>query len=119
MEKSIKFYREVLGFKEAFDFVDEKRGKFGVYFHINNRCFLELFRGELKPRNEGQAYNHFCLEVDEIEKIVAELRMKGVAVTDVKMGSDQSFQSWLADPDGNRIELHQYTEKSKQKPHLK
>jgi len=119
LERSVKFYRDVLGFKEAFDFTDEKRGKFGAYLHINNRCFIEMFKGELKPRAEGQPYGHFCLEVNEIEKTVTELRKKGLDVTEVKLGSDQSYQAWLADPDGNRIELHEYTEKSRQNIHLK
>jgi lactoylglutathione lyase len=30
------------------------------------------------------------------------------------LGGDQSYQAWLADPDGNRIELHQFTDKSLQ-----
>ena len=119
LDKSIKFYRDVLGFKEAFDFTDEKRGKFGVYLHINNRCFLEIFKGELKPLAEGQTYSHFCLEVDELKKVVEDLRKKGIAVTDAALGSDESYQSWFADPDGNKIELHEYTKKSKQTPHMK
>jgi hypothetical protein len=35
-------------------------------------------------------------------------------VGEVSLGSDQSWQAWLADPDGNRIELHAYTPESKQ-----
>jgi hypothetical protein len=35
-------------------------------------------------------------------------------VGEVKMGSDHSWQAWLADPDGNRIELHAYTPESNQ-----
>lgn len=119
LERAEKFYKDFLGFKAAFDFVDEKKGRFGVYLHINGRCFLEMFKGELKPRAEGQSYSHICLEVDDIEGMVKELRKKGVEMTDVKLGSDQSYQSWFADPDGNRIELHEYTAKSKQNPHMK
>ena len=57
----------------------------------------------------------FCLEVENLERMVTELRQKGLEVTDPKLGMDQSWQSWLADPDGNRIELHQYTPESKQR----
>ena len=32
---------------------------------------------------------------------------------------DRSLQAWLADPDGNRIELHQYRPESKQSPSLR
>ena len=57
--------------------------------------------------------------MDDIEKTAAALRAQGVEVGAVKMGGDQSWQAWLADPDGNRIELHAYTEQSKQQPSLK
>jgi hypothetical protein len=30
------------------------------------------------------------------------------------MGHDQSWQAWLADPNGITIELHEYTDKSSQ-----
>jgi predicted enzyme related to lactoylglutathione lyase len=40
-------------------------------------------------------------------------------ITTPALGSDGSWQAWLADPDGNRIELHMYTPESKQAPHLR
>jgi hypothetical protein len=33
---------------------------------------------------------------------------------DIDLGPDGTYQLWIVDPDGNRIELMQYTEKSKQ-----
>lgn len=42
----------------------------------------------------------------------------GVEVGDITFGSDQSWQAWLKDPDGNNIELHGYTPESKQTPWL-
>ena len=44
--------------------------------------------------------------------------MDGGVVTAPNLGADHSWQAWLADPDGNRIELHQYTPESKQTPWL-
>jgi hypothetical protein len=41
-----------------------------------------------------------------------------VEVGDITLGSDGSYQAWLKDPDGNRIELHGYTADSLQKPFL-
>jgi len=40
-------------------------------------------------------------------------------VGQITLGSDNSYQCWLDDPDGNRIELHQYTPESRQTPHLR
>ncbi|MCL5270108.1 MAG: VOC family protein [bacterium] len=62
---------------------------------------------------------HICLEVDDIQATAAALRERGVDVSEIKLGGDQSWQAWLADPDGNRIELHQYTPDSWQTPHLR
>ncbi len=33
---------------------------------------------------------------------------------EIRTGLDGSFQAWLADPDGNRIELMEYTHRSAQ-----
>jgi len=108
------FYVETVGMRHGFDFVNDEGRRFGVYIHAGERTFIELFEGTLGERAEGQAYRHVCLEVDDIEATVAEFRARGVEVSDPKLGSDGSWQAWLADPDGNRIELHHYTPESKQ-----
>lgn len=108
------FYRDMLGFAPAFEFRREDGTRHGVYLHVGGRGFLELFTGELADPAEGQRYRHLCLEVDDLAATVAELRRRGVEVSDPNTGSDRSLQAWLADPDGNRIELHQYTPESKQ-----
>ena len=118
LDASVAFYVEKLGFTPAFDFVRDDGERFGAYLRIGNRTFLELFTGEVAPPADGQSYRHFCLEVDDLPATVAELRGRAVEVTDPKLGSDRSWQSWLTDPDGNRIELHQYTPESRQGPHL-
>ena len=106
LEASIAFYQDTLGLTHAFDFTNDEGERFGVYLHLGGRSFLELFRGELAGRAEGQSYAHLCLEVEDVAATVEELRGKGVEVTDAVLGGDGSWQAWLADPDGNRIELH-------------
>ncbi len=116
LNKSLEFYRDKLGLKETFDFVNDKGKRFGVYLHVGGRSFIEMFEGSKPPEafTDKFSYQHFCLEVADINAAAAELRAKGIAVTEVKMGGDNSWQAWLADPDGNRIELHMYTPTSKQ-----
>ncbi|HET6429844.1 MAG TPA: VOC family protein [Phycisphaerae bacterium] len=113
------FYRDKLGFTHAFDFINDAGKRFGVYLHIGGRSFLEMFSGELAAAAKGQSYRHLCLEVDDINATVADLKAKGVEVGEVKLGSDNSYQAWLSDLDGNRIELHGYTPDSRQAPWLK
>lgn len=118
LDRALSFYRDGLGLKEAFDFVDDTGRRYGVYLHLGRRNFIELFVGELADRVEKQSYKHICLEVDDIEATVDDLRERGIEVSPIKMGMDHSYQAWVTDPDGNRIELHHYTPQSWQTPHL-
>ena len=117
LDASLAFYRDRLGLTETFDFRNDKGARTGVYLHAGGRAFFELFEGSKPPepyRND-RSYQHFCLEVDDIEATAADLRAKGIDVSPVTLGGDHSYQAWLADPDGNRIELHMYTPESKQR----
>jgi lactoylglutathione lyase/glyoxylase I family protein len=112
MERSAAFYGQVLGLRRAFELnLDEGRLR-GTYFHAGGRTFIELFAGDV-GKGEGSC-RHFCLEVDDIEQAVAGLRGRGAEVSDPAMGQDGSWQAWITDPDGNRIELHAYTADSLQ-----
>lgn len=119
LEASLEFYRDKLGLKPAFDFTDEHGKRYGVYVHVGGRSFIELFQGEVAAPAQHQSFSHCCLEVDDIEQTVADLRARGVEVGEISFGMDNSWQAWLADPDGNRFELHQYTPRSWQAPSLK
>jgi catechol 2,3-dioxygenase-like lactoylglutathione lyase family enzyme len=119
LDSAIAFYEGKLGFRHAFDFINDRGERFGVYLHIGGRSFVELFQGEVGAPPEKPAYRHFCLEVEDIEATAAAFRAQGMEVSQVKRGADRSWQAWLADPDGNRIELHAYTEQSKQQASLK
>ena len=118
LERALRFYRDGLGLKEAFDFVNDAGHRFGVYLHLGGRNFIELFEGQLGERADKQSFKHICLEVDDIQTTVAALRQNGIEVSEIKMGGDHSYQAWITDPDGNRIELHHYTPESWQTPHL-
>ena len=119
LETSLAFYRDMLGLTPAFDFINDKGHRYGVYLHLDGRHFIELFEGTVGPQPEKPTYHHFCLEVDDINAAVADLRAKGVKATDPEFGRDNSWQCWLNDPDGNRIEMHCYTPTSWQAPWLK
>lgn len=112
-----RFYCDALGLQRAFEFRDEKRGKYGVYLKVGPRAFIELFIGEPVTAT-GASYRHICLEVDSVAGEVERLRGAGITVTDAKLGMDHSWQAWITDPDGNAIELHEYTPESWQSPHV-
>ncbi|MGI6494633.1 MAG: VOC family protein [Kiritimatiellia bacterium] len=118
LDRAIAFYSGKLGLPVAFDFRNDAGVRFGVYFRLGRRTFLELFQGEVAPKADKQSFSHICLETDDLHETVAAFRARGVEVEDPKMGCDNAWQAWLADPDGNRIELHQYLPDSWQTPHL-
>ena len=118
LEQMIAFYVDKLGLKLAFEFRREEGTRSGVYLRLGPRTFLEFFEGELAARADRQSYAHICLECDDVTRTVAELRSRGVEVSDPTLGMDHSWQAWLSDPQGNRIELHSYTPASWQTPHL-
>lgn len=102
------FYRDVLGVAPKFHF---KRGEthIGFYLDFGNRTFVEVFlKGESRFEDSNQI-NHICFETQDIDAFMAHARSKGVTVTDKKLGVDNTWQCWLADPSGVKIEIFQYT----------
>jgi len=117
LEKIIDFYVDKLGLKVKFT-LDNKEGKpFGYYFACGDTTFLEFFDqamavemwgGKVQELNIGTRYRHFCLEVTSLDDFCQMLKDKGVQVSPITMGMDNSRQAWIDDPDGNAIELMEY-----------
>ncbi|OEC95095.1 MULTISPECIES: VOC family protein [unclassified Rhizobium] len=110
IERSMDFYVNKLGFEEMFRL--ERDGRLWiVYLRITDTQFIELFPdgvGDSAPPFANVGYNHLCLEVDDIDAAIAEITARGVTLTaEKKLGVDQNYQAWIADPEGNRIELMQ------------
>ena len=118
LDAALDFYVDKLGLEPAFDFINEEGKRFGVYIKVGDRSFIELFVGTPEFTTNRGSYQHLCLEVEDLPATVEALRTKGVDASEPFLGSDNTWQSWITDPEGNRIELHCYTEASKQLPHL-
>jgi catechol 2,3-dioxygenase-like lactoylglutathione lyase family enzyme len=118
LDRAIAFYAGALGMKEAFDFLKDDGTRYGVYLSTGGRQFIELFEGPVTTPEGTPSYKHLCLEVEDIESAVTALKSAGIETSEPKLGSDQSWQVWITDPDGNRIELHAYTPDSRQTPFL-
>ena len=99
-----------------------KAGQGNIWF-----VFMEIAPGQLVeffPR-DGQrekfphdcyyTMTHFALETDDIQTFYQEVIAKGlVPDKPLTYSVDGTWQFWLHDPDGNRFEIYQYTEKSMQ-----
>lgn len=118
LDASVAFYAEKLGLTPAFDFRNDAGERTGIYLHVGGRNFVELFQGAPAARDDAQSYRHLCLEVDNMKDTLTALRAQGVESTEMELGGDGAWQAWITEPDGNRIELHQYTDASLQNAHL-
>lgn len=119
----LEFYIGKLGLKVKFTLDHADGTPFGWYVDCGGRTFLEIFDqqgavkqwgGQMVELMKGNRYRHLCFEVNNIEGYRTELIQKGVNVTEVKVGMDRSKQAWVKDPDGNDIELMEYTPESAQ-----
>ena len=113
LEATRRFYCEGLGFRKVFDF--KREGNLvGYYLGVTETTYVEVFRADEIDTRAKSAVKHFCLEVDSIDDISSHLTRTGYEVTEKKLGADESWQAWVTDPSGVRIEFHEYTERSTQ-----
>ena len=101
-------------------FIQHKDEVWLIYLEISPNNFIELFPAEpgLPPAicdDNHIGYTHLSLEVEDINEAYEEMVAAGVNITsEVSLGIDFTYQFWLTDPDGNRIEMMQYTDRSMQ-----
>jgi lactoylglutathione lyase len=126
LDAMIAFYRDTLGFPVKFTMKNDDGFAFGYYFACGGVTFVEIFHqrgaakqwggkvGEIRPSHDARL-RHFCFEVENLESVVAQLTSRGVTVRPIGVGMDHSKQAWIKDPDGNDIELMEYTARSLQR----
>ena len=123
LERLVAFYRDGLGLAVKFRFAAADGAIFGAYVETGDSTFVEFFDQQLAARQwggdtgplvAGNRYAHLCLLVTGLADFRAALSARGVSVGEIRRGIDGSLQAWLADPDGNRIELMEYTHRSAQ-----
>ena len=113
LSASENFYCNLLGMEKTFEFI--KDGElYGFYAGAGNTTFVEVFIEENEIGDMPTIIRHLCLEVEDLDATIAEIRMNDWEITDKKFGSDNSWQAWITDPSGVEIELMQYTEESSQ-----
>jgi catechol 2,3-dioxygenase-like lactoylglutathione lyase family enzyme len=103
VERSRRFYRDVLGLKEiakprTFDFVV-------LWFDLGNQQLHLL----LKERPDAISGRHFALRVTDVNAARAYFRERGVPFTETTP-IPRADRFFIADPDGNRIEIIQWLE---------
>lgn len=111
LDRSIRFYTEVLGMK-LFSRKDYPEGKFTLAFVGYGRnpeqAEIELTHNwGVEKYEQGNAYGHVALGVDDIYKVCDEIRAAGGVITrepgPMKHGT--TVIAFVVDPDGYKIEL--------------
>lgn len=147
LNKTVEYYRDVLGGEEAFELLysefyifkkqeAEAAGvefdpsfekNFGVYgdkvwirYVKFGPVFVELFDAGAADKyfeydDSHFNYQHLSLEVDDIHEFTEMIRSKGAPIdSEPALGLEHTWQMWSHDPDGNKIEFMQYTDRSYQ-----
>lgn len=109
LKKSLHFYCDILGMRERRrkDYPD---GKFTLVFvgYENDSHELELtYNYGVESYDLGSGYGHVAIGVDDIHKIVEDIRKAGGKVTrepgPMKHGT--TVIAFVEDPDGYKVEL--------------
>jgi lactoylglutathione lyase len=119
--RMLDFYENKLGLKIKFTLDDKSGEPFGWYLECGRMTFVEIFDqrravahwgGQVGQLHVGNQFKHLCFEVRHLDAFIERLTSKGVEITNVKTGEDHSKQAWIKDPDGNQIELMEYSPES-------
>ena len=111
-EASKDFYVNKLGFQIIRENYRPERNDWKLDLKVNEATELEIFGVKNPParvtRPEAAGLRHLAFFTDNIEKIVAELKEKGIVTEPIRVDefSGEKF-TFFADPDGLPIELHE------------
>lgn len=138
MDEMRDFYKNKLGLKakiimryEAYQGKKERgfwaqraetdpKGIAYIFIELAPGQYLELFpKADHQLEHEAPdtrlGYSHFALMVDDIFEAREELVKAGVDIDiEPNKGQSETWQMWIHDPDGNKFEIMQYTDKSLQ-----
>jgi catechol 2,3-dioxygenase-like lactoylglutathione lyase family enzyme len=98
IDRSLEFYTGVLGLTKRSDRPDIGPG---AWLDAGSQQ-VHLIQASVPP-NLGQ---HLALLVEDLPAAIADLRASGIELSD-PMPIGSNLQSFLLDPDGNAVELHQ------------
>lgn len=110
IEKTVSFYRDVLGMKEAFRMYHGEGGALSaIYLCVAAGEFIEIFPNGTEGytiESNTIGYAHLCIEVEDAARTLRELREKGIPVDrELQTGLSKCKMFWTHDPDGNSIEF--------------
>lgn len=111
LDRSIKFYTEILGMK-LLRRKDYPEGKFTLAFlgygdEANNSVIELTYNWGVDRYEMGTGYGHIALEVDDVYRATEEVKNRGGKILREAgpMNAGTTVISFIEDPDGYPIEL--------------
>ena len=111
MDRSVAFYRDLLGFRVEWVVKNEKDY---WTFMSNNSCIIELMQGNATERKDGHV-NHLSLLVGDVKEAKKELEENGVVfeeeskdlILDPELYPKGELFAMFRGPDGERLQIEQ------------
>ncbi|MBQ9643013.1 MAG: Gfo/Idh/MocA family oxidoreductase [Lachnospiraceae bacterium] len=101
---------KMMGDKSWIDYIEVAPHQYIELFHTDGQN-LEVDR----DLADAKGYQHLCIEVEDIHAAWDAVIYNGLKPDEeIRLGPDGAYQFWLTDPDGNRLELMQYTDEALQ-----
>ena len=106
MDRSVKFYTEVLGLKVIHK-IPTPNGDI-VFVGTEDRQSLELFCGgedKLEITDKTTGYIHVCIIVEDLKALAAHVESMGIPFYKEPSYGEELSVFRLLDPDGNELEI--------------
>lgn len=105
------------GYKKSVEALAAADQTWITYIDLGNDQFIELFHPEGTTEHgltDGRLnFQHLAIEVDDIHAFTEKIRANGAPIDiEPSFGLEHTWQMWSHDPDGNKIEFMQYSERS-------
>ena len=131
-DETLDFYTNKLGCIKLFDLYHDDGSLWLTYIKIARGQFVELFANKYaydENKQKERSFEHFCIEVDDLPASIRFLKSNGVEVywgpVDMGVKAEEPYEAhlpgkcgslcaFIRDPEGNDIELMQFTENSLQ-----
>ena len=101
-DESMRFYTQVMGFREAFTIRDKEGKPTLSYLHINKDQFIEVAPSTAE-RPAG--LSHAGIWPLDLNGAVGALRQRGAKVDDPRTGANRTAITNVMDPNGVRLEF--------------
>lgn len=111
-EKSKKFYTEILGLNIIQEVYRKERDSYKLDLGLNGIYIIELFSFPNPPKRpsapESTGLRHLCFEVDNVEKVINNIKTKGIDTEDIRIDEYTGKKFFFfKDPDNLPIEFYE------------